>query len=168
MWKDIMLFHRKELHRKVCGSPVIPCTEVSRTRILAEACSPFCLLPCFAALCTISFSTVTLTVFPCISSCLPWWSKVTGFQIIKIHARIRTNDGKMETMFQKKRKQTQLYLYHLTFWILKLSCSAALDSIFTMVAQVDLELGTVPTSHCREYKHVLPCPPFSCLLAMLF
>lgn len=162
MWKDV-LFHRKELHRKVCDSPVIPCTQVSCTWIQAGACSPFCLLSCFAALCTISFSTVTLIVFPCISSCLPCWSKVTIFQIIKIYARIHTNDGKMETMFQKKRKQTQLYLYHLPFLILKQSCSAALDSRFTMLPRLTLNLelscyvnfplrgaracATVPTFH---------------------
>lgn len=143
MRKDTVLFHRKELHRRVCGSPVFPCTEVSRTRILAEARSPFCLLPCFAALCTISFSTVTRTVFPCISR-LPWWSKVTIFQIIKIHARIRTNDGKKNGNHVpgKKRKQTQLYLYHLPFLILKLLlCSPGFH--VHSVAQVDLELGTV-------------------------
>ena len=163
MWKDIVLFHREELHRKGCGSPMIPCTEMTCTGILAEACSPFCLLSCFAALCTISFSIVTLIVFPCISSCLPWWSKVTIFQIVKIHAKIRTNDGNMETMFQKKRKQTQLYLYHLPFLILKPSCSEALDSIFTMLPKLTLNLelsscvnfplweaqacATVPTFH---------------------
>lgn len=55
----------------------------------------------------------------------------------------------------KKRKQTQLYLYHLPFLILKLSCSAVLDSMFTMLPRLtlNLELSCCVNFPLREGGH---------------